>query len=90
MSRPRAATSVATRIGVLPLLKALKACSLSCCVLSPCIAVAGKLLIQSQCSRESAPFFVSTKTSMQITLPLAPLAICARRRSIKWLLLSVS
>lgn len=39
--------------------------SLACCVLSPWMVVAGNSFMHNQCSKESAPFFVSTKTKVR-------------------------
>uniref|UniRef100_A0A0A9D9J7 Secreted protein n=1 Tax=Arundo donax TaxID=35708 RepID=A0A0A9D9J7_ARUDO len=68
-------------IGVAPLLKDLRALSLSCCVLSPWIAVAGKPFEYSQYLNESASRLVSTKTNVRGCLLLATPTDCLCKRS---------
>ena len=65
MSSPRAATSVATMMGALPLRNCLSAHSRSCCVRSPWMDVLGKPCLLSQSSSWSAPRFVSVNTNVR-------------------------
>ena len=62
-------TAVATNTGVFPLLKFLRASSLSFWDLSPWIQAEGYPSLYKKLSRASAPFLVSTKTSVSESGP---------------------
>lgn len=67
MSRPRAATFVATRIGVRPCLNDFSASSRWPCDRSPWILLTAYWLLQRNSSSISAPRLVSTKTKVNVS-----------------------